>query len=136
MTRVRVIASVVAMCLLVACKSNSATPTHPKPIATPQSVDDITGIWRTVHQNTLELRKNGTFVLITTVGSEAMAGDFTLSQDKITFFNTKACGDAQGNYRIQSSAKYRIELTQADDACAQRKLGLSDPFVYAQPDFS
>jgi len=137
-TRSRAAATVTAalLCLLVACKSNSATPTHPKPVGTPANVDDVTGIWRTIHQNTLELRKNGTFVLITTVGSEALAGEYTMSQDQITFFDTKGCGAAQGNYRIQASPKYRIELTQPDDACGQRKLGLSDPFVYAQPDFS
>lgn len=136
MTRPRAVATVVVLCLLVACKSNSATPAHPGPVATPKSVDEITGIWRTTHQNTLELRKNDTFVLITPVGKEALAGDYALSQDKITFFNTKACGAAQGNYRIQASPKSRIELTQADDACGQRKLALSDPFIYAQPDFS
>ena len=88
-----------------------------------------------MHQNTLEFRKNGTFVLITTV-SDAMAGDYSLTQDKITFFNTKGCGAAQGVYRIQASPKGRIELSEPDDTCGPRKLGLSDPLVYAQPDFS
>jgi hypothetical protein len=104
-------------------------------LATPKSVDDITGIWRTVHQNTLEFRKNGTFVLITTV-SNAMAGNYTLSQDKITFFDTNGCGSLQGTYRIQASPQGRMELSDPDDTCGPRKLGLSDPFVYAQPDFS
>ena len=134
MTRLRVIASAIALCALVACGS-SAAPPPPKVLGTPKSVDDITGIWRTVHQNTLEFRKSGTFVLITTV-SDAMAGDYTLTQDKITFFNTKGCGDAQGTYRIQVSTKDRMVLSDPDDTCAPRKLGLSDPLVYAQPDFS
>jgi hypothetical protein len=134
LTRIRALTGVIALCLLVAC-GNSAAPAPPKPLATPKSVDDITGIWRTVHQNTLEFRKNGTFVLITTV-SDAMAGEYTLSQDKITFFNTKGCSDAQGNYRIQVSPKGRMQLSDADDTCPPRKLGLSDPLVYAQPDFS
>jgi hypothetical protein len=129
----RALAGAVVMCILVAC--NNSTPPPPKVLGTPKSVDDITGIWRSVHQNTVEFRKNGTFVLITTV-SDAMAGDFSLSQDKITFFNTKGCGSAQGNYRIQASPKGRIELSDPDDTCAPRKLGLSDPLVYAQPDFS
>lgn len=133
MTRVRALAAAAALSLLVAC--SSSTPAPPKPLATPKSVDDITGIWRTVHQNTLEFRKNGTFVLITTV-SNAMAGNYTLSQDKITFFDTNGCGSLQGTYRIQASPQGRMELSDPDDTCGPRKLGLSDPFVYAQPDFS
>jgi hypothetical protein len=133
-TRVRALASAIALCLLVTC-GNNATTAPPKPLATPKSVDDITGIWRTVHQNTLEFRKNGTFVLITTV-SNAMAGNYTLSDNKITFFDTKGCGAAQGTYRIQASLKGRMELSDPQDTCGPRKLGLSDPFVYAQPDFS
>jgi hypothetical protein len=106
-------------------------------LATPQNVDQLTGIWRSAHQNTLELRKNGTFVLITPVKeTDAMAGNYSVSQDKITFFDTTGCGSAQGNYRIQASPKGRIELTEPDDTCGSRKLGLSDPFVYAEPDFS
>src|SRR5436305_11838507 len=124
------------MCVLVAC-SSSAPPPSPKVLGTPKSVDDITGIWRTVHQNTLEFRKNGTYVLITPArDADAMAGNYTLSQDRITFFDAKGCGSAQDNYRIQASAKDRMELTVPDDTCGPRKLGLSDPLVYAQPDFS
>ena len=131
--RVRALAIAIALCALVAC--SGSTPAPPKPLATPQNVDAVTGIWRSVHQNTLEIRRNGTFVLITTV-SDAMAGNYSLSQDKITFFDTKGCGSAQGTYRIQASPKGRMELTEPDDTCGPRKLGLSDPLVYAQPDFS
>ena len=134
MTRLRALACAIVMCALVAC-SSSAAPAPPKVLGTPKNVDEITGIWRTVHQNTLEFRKSGNFVLITTV-SDAMAGEFTLTQDKITFFNTKGCGAAQGTYRIQVSPKDRMELSDPDDTCGPRKLGLSDPLVYAQPDFS
>ena len=130
----RALAIAIALCLLVACSSPAPAP--PKPLAAPKTVDELTGIWRTVHQNTLELRKNGTFVLITTAGNDALAGDYTLSQDKITFFDTKGCGDAQGAYRIQVSPQDRMELSDPDDTCAPRKLGLSDPLVYAKPDFS
>jgi hypothetical protein len=133
LTHLRAFAIAVVMCALVAC--SSSTPPPPRALGTPKTVDDITGIWRTVHQNTLEFRRNGTFVLITTV-SDAMAGNYSLSQDKITFFDTNGCGSAQGTYRIQVSPKGRMELTDAEDTCAPRKLGLSDPLVYAQPDFS
>ena len=36
-----------------------------------------------------------------------------------------------GTYRVQVSAKDRMELSLPDDTCGPRKLGLSDPFVYA-----
>ena len=133
MRRVCALALATGLCLLVGC--SESTPAPSKPLATPKSVDEVTGIWRSVHQNTLELRKNGTFVLITTV-NEAMGGDYTLSEDKITFFATKGCGSAEGTYRIQASPKGRMVLTEAADTCGPRKLGLSDPLVYAQPDFS
>ena len=134
MTRLRALAIATAMCVLAACSSSAPAP--PKPLGTPKSVDDVTGIWRSVHQNTLEFRRNGTFVLITTAGSEPMAGDYSLSQNKITFFDTKGCGGAQGTYQVQVSPKDRMELSLPEDTCGPRKLGLSDPFVYAQPDFS
>lgn len=133
MKALRALAIAIALCSFVAC--NSPAPTPEKPLATPSKVDDVTGIWRSIHQNTLEFRRNGTFVLITTV-TAAMAGNYTLSQDKITFFDTKGCGSAEGNYRIQVSPKGRMEITDPDDTCGPRRLGLSDPFVYAQPDFS
>jgi len=113
LTRWRALAIAIAMCVLAACSGPAPAP--PKPLGTPRNVDDVTGIWRSIHQNTLEIRRNGTFVLITTVGSEAMAGDYSLSQDKITFFDTKGCSDAQGTYRVQVSAKDRMELSLPDD---------------------
>ncbi|MBV9283139.1 MAG: hypothetical protein JO176_00865 [Acidimicrobiia bacterium] len=96
----------------------------------------MTGIWRTVRQNTLELRKTGSYALISPVAN-AMGGSFVLDADHITFSDTKGCGSADGVYRIQVSPKNKILLTEPDDACAPRRLALtSDPLVYAQPDFS
>ena len=129
MKALRALAIAIALTNFVAC-SNPAPP-PPKPVSTPKKVDDVTGIWRSVHQNTLEVRRNGTFVLITPV-TEAMAGNFSLAQDRMTFFDTKLCGSAQGTYRVQASAKERLLLTDADDTCAPRRTALtSDPFVYA-----
>ena len=133
MTLLRALAIAIAVCVLAACSSPAPAP--PKPLGTPKSVDDITGIWRSVHQNTLEFRRSGTFVLITPI-TDAMAGNYELEQDKITFFDTKGCGSAQGSYRIQVSTKGRMELSQPDDTCAPRRTALADPYVYAQPDFS
>ena len=127
--RLRALAIAIGLCCVAACGGAESPP--PKPMGTPTKVDDVTGIWRSIHQNTLELRRNGTFVLITSV-SEAMAGDYSLAQDRMTFFNTKTCGGAQGTYRVQVAPTDRMLLTDADDTCAPRRMGLtSDPFVYA-----
>jgi hypothetical protein len=134
--RVRALALAIAsaLCALQAC-GNQAAPAPPKPLAAPKNVDELTGIWRTVRQNTLELRKAGTFALISPVAN-AIGGDFVLEQDHITFSNTKGCA-SYGVYRVQVSVKDRMLLDQPDDACASRRTALtSDPFVYAQPDFS
>lgn len=136
--RVRALAiAIILMCGFVACSNyGNSTPAPPKPLATPKSVDEITGIWRTVRQNTLELRKSGSYALISPI-TNALGGDYVLAQDQITFSNTKGCGSADGVYRIQVSGKDRMLLDQADDACTPRRTALtSDPFVYAQPDFS
>ena len=131
----RACAIALTLCALVAC-SNQATPAPPKALGTPKNVDEITGIWRTVRQNILELRKKGTFALISPV-ADAMGGNYTLSEDRITFSDTKGCGSTVGVYRIQVSPKDRMLLTEPDDTCAPRRLALtSDPLVYAQPDFS
>jgi len=127
--RLRALTIAIALCCLAACGASKPAPA--KPLRTPTKVDDVTGIWRSVHQNTLELRRNGTFVLITSV-SEAMAGDYSLVQDQMTVFNTKTCGGAQGTYHVQVAPKERMLITDADDTCGPRRMGLtSDPFVYA-----
>jgi len=123
------IAAVACVVVVTAC-SQPATP-KVNPMRTPSKVDDVTGIWRAGGQTTLELRKNGTYVLITPV-SDALAGDFSLSDERITVFGeTKACGKTQGTYRIQVSYQQRLLLTNPDDQCKLRRDQLTaDPFVY------
>ena len=65
------------------------------------------------------------------------AGNYALAQDRITFSDTKACGSTDGVYRIQAASKDHLILSEPDDACSARRAALtSDPFIYAQPDFS
>jgi hypothetical protein len=125
----RVIAGMLALLCLAAC--SSAKPEPVKPLGAPKSIDDVTGIWRTVHQNTLELRKKGTFVLITSV-SRALAGDYSLQQDRMNVFNTSECGNAEGTYRVQVAPKQRLVFSEPQDACTLRRTQLTaDPYVYA-----
>jgi len=129
MNKMRIAAVVLLVVLLGACGDPS--PPKVSPMKTPSRIDDVTGIWRSPQQGTLELRKNGSYVLITPV-SDALAGDYSLSQDRMTMFgDSKACGGAQGTYRIQVSYQQRLVLTDPDDACAARRNQLTaDPFVY------
>jgi hypothetical protein len=123
------IAAIACVLVMSACAQPS-TPTV-NPMRTPSKVDDVTGIWRAGGQTTLELRKNGTYVLITPV-SDALAGDYSLSGERVTVFGeSKACGKAQGTYRIQVSYQQRLLLTDPNDECALRRSQLTaDPFVY------
>jgi hypothetical protein len=126
-----VVAAVIAVVVACLGACASSKPPPDKPLGTPTKVDDVTGIWRTIHQNTLELRRNGTFVLITSV-SDAMAGDYSLAQDRMTFFNTNTCGGAQGTYRVQVAPKQRLLFSDAEDQCAVRRTQLTaDPYIYA-----
>ncbi len=123
-----VVGVVIVVALVGAC--GQSTPPPVKPLRTPKGVDDITGIWRSAQQGTLELRKNGSYVFITP--GAALAGDYSLSQDQITFFgDTKECGGSQGTYRMQVSYQDRVLFTEPNDACAVRRTQLTaDPFVY------
>jgi hypothetical protein len=127
---VRVVRTALALLALIALAACASKPDPIRPLRTPTALADITGIWRSPGQSTLELRANGSYVLITSV-SNALAGEFTLSQDRITFFDDKECGGAQGTYRIQVAVEQRMEFSEPDDGCALRRDQLTaDPYVY------
>ncbi len=129
MKKLRIVAVALLVLFLGACGDQS--PPKIKPVKAPSGINDVTGIWRSPKQGTFELRKNGTYVLITSV-SDALAGDYSLSQDRLTVFgDTKACGGAQGTYRIQVAYQQQLLLTEPDDPCAVRRDQLTaDPFAY------
>ena len=69
-------------------------------------------------------------MLITSV-SKALAGDFSLEQDHITFLNDDVCGGTSGTYRIQVASEQKLLLSEPDDPCTLRRTQLTaDPFVY------
>jgi type IV secretory pathway protease TraF len=126
---VRVTVAMLAVASLAAC--SSAKPEPVPALRAPKTVDEVTGIWRTVHQNTLELRKKGTFVLITSV-SRALAGDFSLEHDRMSVFNTSECGNAEGTYRVEVAPQNRLVFSEPQDACTLRRTQLTaDTYVYA-----
>src|SRR5205085_5803128 len=100
-----------------------------KPLRTPSNVGDVVGIWRTIHQNTLELRQSGSLVLITSV-SEAQTGDFVLDQDRITVSGMAKCGGTSGTYRLQVAFKQRLVFSDPEDVSAFRRTQLTvDAYV-------
>ena len=115
-----------------ACVHSETPPV--KPLRAPRQVSDIVGIWRTVHQNVLELRQKGTYVLITSV-SDAQAGDFTLDGDRITVSGMIRCGGSSGTYRIQVAYQQKLVLSDPQDTCAFRRTQLTvDEYVYSNPE--
>src|SRR5438067_5481763 len=94
-----------------------------KPLVAPRQIADVVGIWRTVHQNVLELRQRGTLVLITSV-SEAQTGDFTLDQDRMTVSGMARCGGSSGTYRVQVAFQQKLVLSEPQDSCAFRRTQL------------
>ena len=128
----RVLALLCAVLIpLGACVHSEKEPG--KPLRAPHRVSDVVGIWRTVHQNVLELRQKGTLVLITSI-SQAQTGDFTLDQDRLTVSGMARCGGSSGTYRVQVAFQQKLVLSEPQDSCAFRRTQLTiDPYVYSNP---
>src|SRR5438093_13324028 len=128
----RALALLCALSIAVgACVHSEREPV--KPLRRADRVSDVVGIWRTVHQNVLELRQKGTLVLITSI-SEAQTGDFTLDQDRVTVSGMARCGGSSGTYRVQVAFEQKLVFSEPEDSCAFRRTQLTiDPYVYSNP---
>lgn len=106
----------------------------PRP-GTPAAATDVTGIYRSVHQGLLQLRADGSLVLILPGGPEPSGGSFTLTDGRL-LVDTDNC-DTSGSYDVvvtgeQKAGKAELRLTAVDDTCAERRDYLTiDPWVYA-----
>lgn len=102
----------------------------------PASPADVSGIYRSVHTATMQLRKDGTIALIVPGGSGASSGRFTLQDGRLEL-QTSPCKDAVGQYDVtvtgpQKAGKAALNITAVDDPCAPRQRDLTrDPWVYA-----
>ena len=107
----------------------------PRP-GTPARATDVTGIYRSIHQGLLQLRADGTFVLIVPEGPGPTAGTYTLDNGRLQV-RTDRCGNAAGSYDVvvsgqQKAGKAVLRITPVDDGCAERRHYLSvDPWIYA-----
>jgi len=121
------------------CASMKAKPSsnvQPPAPGVPATAEDVTGIYRSIHQGLLQLRSDGDFVLIVPEGPGPTSGSFTLSKGRLVVFS-KECGPQTGDYDVvvtgeQLAGKAVLNLTAVQDSCEDRRKYLTiDPWIYA-----
>ncbi len=116
-----------------AAKHDNIRPPQP---GTPARASDVQGIYRTIHQGLLQLRGNGSFVLIVPEGPGPSGGSYTLRNGRLTV-HTDVCGSAPGEYEVSVSGpaepgKATLTFTVVSDECGARRRYLTiDPWIYA-----
>jgi len=125
----RAVIVAVALALFASCvHSETPAPHTPRPART---VKDVVGIWRTVHQNTLQLRQDGSFLLVTSIANP-LTGSYTLRDGRIDVSGTPGCGSAVGSYTLQVAYQQGLTFRALTDSCNLRRTELTvDQFVYA-----
>ena len=126
--------------LLVACGSGGADApaenVRPPKAGTPGQPSDVQGIYRSVRQGLLQLRGNGTIVLIAPTGGGPSGGRFTLQEGRLEL-QTDDCGEDIGRYNVvvtgeQEAGKATLRITAVEDACELRRRDLTqEPWIYA-----
>ena len=135
-------AAIVILVLLLApgCNSDREVSKYenvrpPQP-GTPANAGDVQGIYRTVHQALLQLRGNGSFVLIVPEGPGPSGGTYTLQDGTLTV-RTDVCGAAVGRYHVSvdgppEAGKATLTFRPINDDCGARLRYLTiDPWIYA-----
>ena len=132
------------LCLLVlamltggcSLKSTPSSNVRPPAPGVPATAQDITGIYRSIHQGVLQLRADGDYILVVPDGPGPSSGSFTLSSGRMVVFSS-ACGQETGDYDVvvtgeQEAGKAVMHLTAVKDACEDRRKYLTvDPWIYA-----
>ncbi len=132
---------VAALLLLVtsgcsAMKDKPSSNVQPPAPGVPARADDITGIYRSIHQGVLQLRADGEYVLVVPDGPGATSGSFTLSAGRMVV-HSDACGPETGDYDVlvtgqQEAGKAVLNISAVRDSCEPRRKYLTiDPWVYA-----
>ncbi len=139
-TLLRAAAVVLVLVLASACNTDKEVSKYenvrpPQP-GTPTTAADVQGIYRTVHQALLQLRGNGSFVLIVPGGLGPSGGTYTLQDGTLTV-KTDVCGTAVGQYHVTvtgppEAGKATLTFTPIGDDCGARQRYLTiDPWIYA-----
>jgi len=135
------VAAVILVVILAgACSADKEAAKYdnvrPPQAGTPAKASDLTGIYRTIHQALLQLRGNGSFVLIVPEGPGPSGGTYTLENGRLTV-KTDVCGSAVGQYDVTvtgpaQAGKAVLTFTAVQDDCDARRRYLTiDPWVYA-----
>jgi hypothetical protein len=134
------LATALGSALLMACSSGGANApaenVRPPKAGTPGQPSDVQGIYRSVRQGLLQLRGDGTIVLIAPQGGGPSGGRFTLQNGRLEL-QTDDCGEDIGRYDVvvtgeQEAGKATLRLNAVEDACAPRLRDLTrDPWIYA-----
>ena len=131
----------VALLLFAAggCSSMKAKPSsnvQPPAPGIPARAEDVTGIYRSIHQGVLQLRADGDYLLVVPEGPGPTSGSFTLSAGRMSVYS-KACGPEAGDYDVvvtgeQVAGKAVLNISAVRDSCEERRKYLTvDPWVYA-----
>jgi hypothetical protein len=121
------------------CSAMKATPSsnvQPPAPGVPATAEEVTGIYRSIHQGVLQLRKDGEYTLIVPEGPGPTAGTFTLTRGRLSV-HSDACGAEIGDYDVvvtgeQVAGKAVLNISAVRDGCEDRRKYLTiDPWVYA-----
>ena len=121
------------------CSAMKATPSsnvQPPAPGVPARAEDVSGIYRSIHQGLLQLRADGNYVLVVPEGPGPTSGSFTLSAGRLVVFS-EACGQETGDYDVvvtgeQEAGKAVLNISAVRDPCEERRKYLTvDPWVYA-----
>ena len=135
----RLVAAVLLVLATAGCSAMKAKPsTNVRPPApgVPASAEEVTGIYRSIHQGVLQLRKDGQYTLIVPEGPGPTAGRYTLTRGRLSV-HSDACGAEIGDYDVvvtgeQEAGKATLNISAVRDPCEDRRKYLTiDPWVYA-----
>jgi len=135
----RLLAAALLVVFTGGCSAMKATPSsnvRPPAPGVPASAADVSGIYRSIHQGVLQLRADGSYVLIVPEGPGATSGTFTLSAGRLSV-RSPACGAETGDYDVavtgeQEAGKAVLNISAVRDSCEDRRKYLTiDPWVYA-----
>ena len=135
----RLLAVSLLLFLAGGCSSMKAKPSsnvQPPAPGIPARAEDVTGIYRSIHQGVLQLRADGDYLLVVPEGPGPTSGSFTLNAGRMSVYS-KACGPETGDYDVvvtgeQVAGKAVLNISAVRDSCEERRKYLTvDPWVYA-----
>ena len=130
--------TVLTVALLAGCGRSAEERSNVRPPrpGTPERAADVQGIYRTIHQGLLQLRGDGSFVLIVSGEPGPSSGTYTVENGRLAV-RSEACGATVGDYRVEVggqpvAGKATLHFTAVGDDCEERRRSLTvDPWVYA-----